>query len=384
MSQNLTSKLFKFKGAVDAVAHLETQYAIKAKVYPNFTILNYNQIESPKTDPYVIECRSLIIDNHTGEVAGRAFPRFFNLGEAPDLVQGFDFSQARVMEKADGSLIKFWYNKYDERWEISTRGSAFGEAPHAFIESYRKAIIEEVFQTTEEHFQANISDVLKQHSSYVFEYVSPTNRIVTRYTHPQLILTAIIENETGIEHTDPDVLAGVANTITFEFERFGLSDFVRPIKFYDLKSADEIVEATKTLDNLEEGFVVLCTVTGKRIKVKSLKYLTVHKIRGEQSPTPKSIAQLIAENEQDEFLAYFPEYQSLFDPYIAKMAEIRSLCEDTFSKYNHISDRKEYALLVKDLFVSSLLFTMKNKNVSFNEAWEAASESYKVSIISGE
>ena len=70
----------------DGLDRLTELFGIKVRRYPedNLVLLDYNQIDSPKTHPIVIECRSLILALDTLEVVSRKFDRFFNLGEAPD------------------------------------------------------------------------------------------------------------------------------------------------------------------------------------------------------------------------------------------------------------------------------------------------------------
>lgn len=57
--------------------------AVKPFITPSgdtLYLLDYNQIDSPKTDPIVCECRSLIIDSDYN-VVSRSFDRFFNYSE---------------------------------------------------------------------------------------------------------------------------------------------------------------------------------------------------------------------------------------------------------------------------------------------------------------
>lgn len=62
------------------IQKLRDDFAITVKEVDDLLVLNYNQIESPKTHPIVIECRSLILD--TGfNVVSRSFDRFFNIYE---------------------------------------------------------------------------------------------------------------------------------------------------------------------------------------------------------------------------------------------------------------------------------------------------------------
>lgn len=65
-------------------------------------ILNYDQIESPKTHPVVRECRGLVLEKDTWNVVARAFTRFFNYGETDCQ---FDWSKFTATTKEDGSLL---------------------------------------------------------------------------------------------------------------------------------------------------------------------------------------------------------------------------------------------------------------------------------------
>lgn len=113
---------------LQALATLKEELGIRYKVYEEdgIVILDYDQIESPKTHPIVIECRSLILSYPEFDVVSRKYDRFFNYGEAPDMYADFSFDDAVVMEKADGSLIGVYHNPKTDRWEISTRGMASG------------------------------------------------------------------------------------------------------------------------------------------------------------------------------------------------------------------------------------------------------------------
>lgn len=156
---------------------------------------------------------------------------------------------------------------------------------------------------------------------------------------------------------------------------------VRRIKEYSFTDVDEMLESTNNLPNLEEGYVLYDMESGVRIKVKSLKYVEVHRIRGEGKPTPKSICTLILENEQDEFLAYFPEFRDLFTPYEDKLKEIHLTLVQAWDAYKDLESQKDFALAVKDLTGSSILFTMRNKKISLHDAWNEAKISYKLAML---
>ena len=170
---------------------------IKVREYPEagYFMLNYDQIESPKSDPISMECRSLIVDKD-GNVISRSFDRFYNLGECPEFYADFDISRAVVATKYDGSLIKVYWSPATNRWEISTRSQAFGEGPHAVGGIFRDWVLK-AMGLTEGGFQDVMQSEGTKEWTYIMEYISPYNRIVTRYETSSVVLLAVRENSTG-------------------------------------------------------------------------------------------------------------------------------------------------------------------------------------------
>lgn len=170
---------------------------IKVREYPEqgYFMLNYDQIESPKSDPISMECRSLILDKN-GDVVSRSFDRFFNYGEMPEFYSDFDINRAFVFEKADGSLIKVYWSPATDRWEISTRSQAFAEGPHAQGGTFREWVLR-AMNLSESEFQFCMSNVGDKDCTYIMEYCSPYNRIVTPYENDIMILLAVRNNKTG-------------------------------------------------------------------------------------------------------------------------------------------------------------------------------------------
>lgn len=96
----------KYLRAGKSPQDLESALGIAVKrhpKYPNLVQFKYDQIESPKDDPIVQECRGLILDEaNNWDVVAYPFKRFFNYGE-PQCAE-IDWSKAQVMEKCDGCL----------------------------------------------------------------------------------------------------------------------------------------------------------------------------------------------------------------------------------------------------------------------------------------
>lgn len=58
----------------------------------------------------MLECRALILD-YQFQVVSRAFDRFFDFDEMPQVTKGFDFGRSILHEKADGSSISLCFHK---------------------------------------------------------------------------------------------------------------------------------------------------------------------------------------------------------------------------------------------------------------------------------
>ncbi len=204
-------------------------------------IYNYTQTTQYERvwNEITLQTRGLILDGDMNIVA-RPFTKFFNLSEheASEIPQ----LPFEVFDKMDGSLgILYWLN---DKPFIATRGSFGGEqALHAT----------EILH----HKYAHTFDKLKRNCTYLFEIIYPSNRIVVDYgATDDLVLLAIIDNETGLDVTMED------------------------IGFQQVKRYDGIndLEALKALeDDEKEGFVVRFS-NGFRVKMKFEEYVRLHRI----------------------------------------------------------------------------------------------------------
>lgn len=352
---------------------LENMFGIRAKEYPEFDLilLNYDQIESPKTHPITRECRSLVIDYNLN-VVSRSFDRFFNLGEGECEV---DFSNAIAFEKADGSLISVYHVPALNQWHMRTRGTAFAEAQLPSTRSFQEAILE-TLEITFGEFQEKMSGI-DPTLTFIFEFISPENRIVTRYNEPQLVLLGVRE-KTG---KYPSYMNGrcLNNVIEVLTKDIGFKN-IRAARSMPVTSENEVLAAVSELRDLEEGFVVLDEKNGTRVKIKSPGYLIAHRIRGE-GLSPKRAAELVAIGEEEEFLAYFEEDREYFQPFIEARDELLNQVEEVFDSTKNIEDQKMFALAVKDYLFSALLFTARKKQVTILHAWSESKESYRSELI---
>lgn len=358
-----TIEFIKEKG----VDRLTEELGIDVKRYDNgLFVLNYNQIESPKADPIVMECRALILDNNF-DIVSRSFDRFFNLGENGTTV---DVPNSVVMEKADGSLINIYWNRIDGKWEIATRKSAFAEVPHVTGGSFREKVLG-ALQFTEDEFQVKCNSHLQKGFTYIFEFIGSINRHVTPYGESQMVLLAIRDIVTGEYHD-----AAVAHE--YLVQHF---NNIRLPNFFDFSDEQQMRDAISQLPALEEGYVVLNKITGERIKVKNPSFLAIFNLRMNGVPSIPRIIQLVVENDQDEYLLYFPEDYGLFEPWVKACIRVKEELRIAYDSVKHIEDQKEFALKVKDQYYSSIMFTCKKYKIDTETAFNQASPSHKETLI---
>lgn len=350
------------KSNVEAFEQLSAELGIKVKDYPEdgMVLLDYDQIASPKSHPIVIECRSLILHRDSFRVISRKFDRFFNYGECPEFYADFNFNSSVVMEKADGSLIGIYF--HNGRWEISTRGMAKAEGQHVLGGTFREKVVDAFGFSGEDEFQKYFAE-FPSTNTYVFEYTSHENRIVTKYAKPEMVLL-------GVNHWFGAVYNLWAMIeIVESMVADGLS--VRMPKMYDLtEDMDALAKVANELPDLQEGFVVWDPVSGKRVKLKAATYVIAHKLRGNDAvPTRKNLLILVLEGEVDEFLAYFPEWGNDIEAIKNEVAETLQKANEVWKDASGLADQKAYALVVKDLPFSGLMFEARKKNQLPSEAF---------------
>ncbi len=334
---------------------------IKIKHYPErkLYVLNYDQIESPKSHPFVIECRSLILDEEFNLIS-RTFDRFFNYGETPEYYSDFDINRAIVMEKADGSLTKVYWEPQAKQWEIGTRSLAFAEGDHVMGGTWRDKIIQAFGLNSETEFQ-NTFNKFDNKLTFIFEYISPENRIVTRYEKPEMVLTGIRNEHAELSWAD-------IQKWNETFNKEGLN--TRMPHTYSLNNFDEIVKASKELPTLTEGYVVWDTHSNKRVKIKNPAYVAIHGLRDNGVLSMKRVYSLVLMNEQDEYLSYFPEDAKAFEPAIKAVANFKENMDLVWNGYEgqeplkNITDQKEFALIATQFKFSPFLFTAKKKGTT--------------------
>lgn len=327
----------------------EAPYFLELKEEDGFVLLKYNQIESDFSQPIVQECRGIILDSNN-KIVCWPFDKFFNYGEY--YAAKIDWSSARVQEKIDGSIMKLWYDK-NGCWRLSTNGCIDAYKVELNLNDLLKLNCS--YKTFGELFEAakNYKDLdlnaLNQNYTYIFELVSPYNKVVIAY--PEILINHI----------------GTRDNITGQEVNVDIG--IRKPKEYQINSLEDCVKAASELPSDVEGYVVVDKYW-KRIKVKNPIYLQLHRMVSNNDLRIKDIINMIFENDYEEFLVYFPEYKSAFDDINKKLNILKERIEVNLPQVRSISDRKEYALKVMQLDKenSSFYFSKKdNESYTFDK-----------------
>lgn len=345
---------------------LTEQLAISVKKVDDLLVLNYNQIDSPKTDPLVMECRSLILESDTLKVVSRSFDRFFNYGEALNVMPEIDWNKAVAYEKVDGSLIKIYC--YKGHWYISTKGTAYGESDCmgygvTFQELVWKALgVKNDYEFQQKCIDANLWD----EATYIFELTSVENRVVKRYEGYKLYFLATRMNDNG----------GYCSKIE-KVHALKLGA-IEP-KCYLFNSPEECLRTARELKDLDEGYVIYQDGT-PIAKIKSPAYVAVHHIRGE-GLNPKRIMQLVLTGEQDEYLNYFPEDEVVIMPYVEAFLDLTDAIYDSYNEIKDIVEQKDFALAAGKHKFKAALFQARAKNICPIHAFNDQRDTYKMEIL---
>lgn len=334
---------------IEAFKKLRETFAIDYKTKGNLIVLNYNQIKSPKTHAITKECRSLVLDLHTFEVISRAYDRFFNLGEGLEN-HDIDYSQSYGLEKADGSLVVFFYNPHEHQWIMRTR-TAFGDDvtlsfPHM---SFKDLIYSDVNVTDEliqELFKSTGTDL-----SFIFEYIGFHIQHTTKYSKNELVLIGVRNNITG-EYWGYDALLKWVEQVNVTYPTVNM----RVCKVFKFNSLEQVIEALTSLPRGEEGFVMWDTSTNMRFKIKSPSYLAQAKLIDKGEFVPRRIVVSILLGDMDEIITYNPDYAEHFKPYKEKVDALLEEMNVLWEKVKYISDKKEFAMQVKSSKLNGLFF----------------------------
>lgn len=334
-------------------------YCLKIKKDEDYTILSYNQIESDFYNPIVRECRGIILENATLTPVCVPFYKFGNYGEG--YVPDIDWSSSRTQEKVDGSLIKVWY--HNGKWRVSTNGTIDAyKCPLGLVDFAQLdcpyETFGELFDVAKERAKLDFNS-LNIYCTYMFELVSPYNKVVVNY------------EDIEIYHI------GTRNNVTYH--EIDIDIGVKKPKVFALNTLEDCVKSASELSHNNEGYVVVDKYWN-RVKIKSPAYVAVHHLKDNGETNIASIIELIRVNEIGEFLSYFPEYTKNVETIKGKINAIIEKLENGLNdvKSHKYETQKDFALAVKDKPFSAFYFNWRKDNTLTPYAWVWGMDNNKI------
>jgi RNA ligase len=308
-----------------------------------FIVFNYHISTPTSFDCYVRrECRGLIFSPE-GQVLSRRFHKFFNMGEREETNSASIYSAMNndhvILNKLDGSMITpIIIDDKFIRW-----GTKMGYGTDV-------AMAAESFVSNKTNYHSLAIECHEQQLTPIFEFISPSNRIVLQYPDTQLVLLALRENITG-NYYDYNSMRLVAKLYDVPVVR----RYDKPIS--KLKDETDIEGAVIAFDN------------GHRVKLKCDWYVAIHKTK-DDILHEKNLLKIILENKVDDILPHLPaiDQKEILDYNVGVANAILSTVNNV---HNNLVKYHQDGLTRKDFAISYSKEFNSIERTAFFKNWDS-------------
>jgi len=144
---------------------------------------------------------------------------------------------------------------------------------------------------------------------------------------------------------------------------------VRKPQEFALYTLKDCIENAKRLNYDNEGYVIVDQFFN-RVKVKSPLYVALSHL-SQGVTTHSNVLEIIKQNEQDEFLAYFPEFQEVFTDVVNRIDEFAIKQTGLLEYINSMTfeSRKALAEVVTKTECPACLFALIDRKVPSARDW---------------
>lgn len=307
------------------------------------------------------ECRSIVFDLKNDTIELASLSKFKNYNEDEDswkddnIWKKYDNASGNfyITNKMDGSYQQYRYDVKED--EIIGSGSSALDRN----ESWR---LSEGYSLLTDGHKRMFKDFPDW--TFIFEYISPKNPIVVKYTKEQegLYLLAARNVYDGSEMTFTE-LKGKASWYSIKITE----------NYAD--SLSEVLSQTgKYTSDEKEGWVLdIIGVDGVhfRTKIKTESYLLMHRILAGKV-SPNAVVQAIHDNILDDFLSTVPEaYRSIIDEYKENVYLYIRLMKQTVNFYyqkiekNGLESKKEKMIWIQNNVPKDFQGAVRNKVLGY-------------------
>lgn len=317
--------------------------------FPNLYMLSYSQFNSDFNNPIVKACRGCIVEviDDKAKMICTPFYKFGNYGES--YCDNIDWNTAKVLDKVDGSLLKL-FNYNDEWIWVTNNGwnitsplqerlvSPFKEDETSSAESFndlKEYALSTLFSEKELNEWYNSLD---KENTYMFELISPNNRVICTYPHTELYFLGVRNRNTYLEKSY-DEFCTYPN-----FKKF------KKVKQFDLHDIESVLALCNSYDTTEKEGVVICDANFNRIKIKCAHYLKLKYIKNECIYNKNKLYVYLQDGNLDDIYNIFPEQLTVFNEMVEtknkaleNLNKIYNFTKNEYCKYN---SRKDFAIKI--------------------------------------
>lgn len=227
-----------------------------------------------------------------GNLISASFKKFFNWTQKPDLFPDpQSLKNVNILEKIDGSLI------ISSKGFIRTRGT---------VDARTLDNGNEITWLEQKHPKAFYNHYIERDISLLYEWVTPSNKIVLDYPESDIYLVGAI-NHNDYSYFGQTVLDDIALELGVQ----------RP-KHYLFNSIQEMIETTQAFKGVE-GVCVYYHSDQEIKKLKGIEYLAKHKFKSEMS-LKNMIEYYFQTGMPRDFTSFMSQLEKDFDYEIAQMA----------------------------------------------------------------
>lgn len=334
--------------------HLNIRYH---QEYRNLVMFKYAHNCFDFSDRKTQEARGIIFDSTNWDIVSYPYDKFFEIGHkyAPKV----DVEHSVIYEKLDGSLMTLYH--YDGQWHVASSGvpDASGR-----VNGKDGMTFNFLFWTTWHELNYMLPD--DEDMCYVFELMSPYNRIIVEHKTSNIVLHGA-RNIHTLQEYDPMWIADIYNWNCV------------PIHDFNITSLQELITIANDLDPIRsEGFIV-CDRDYNRVKIKGKEYLRYAHIGSKLFSNPKKALIMAIQGKCDDIITFYPSYTQEYRQLTRQYNELCDEIQITYDTYKHLP-QKEFALQIRDVWYRSCLFDMRKQTVVIRE-WLNNYDSNKLATI---
>lgn len=184
----------------------------------------------------------------------------------------------------------------------------------------------------------------KTNYCYIFELVSPLNRIIVNYKKSDVTLH-------GIRCLD--------NLQEFSVIKFDTLNWnvVKTVKLDN--NINKIIKYVNDLDGRNNEGIVICDDKFRRLKIKNKEYLRIAYSYLSGNPSLKTLLKVVFEDEISEFVTYNQDKITIINEILLVLKPIKSIINNKFHKLSFIEFKstKELAKHIENLWYKSYIFS---------------------------